>query len=79
MAKAFGKKVVYIREGGSVPVVTTFVKKLKAPTIMMGLGLNSENLHSPNEHFNLNHFQLGIKSSAYFIDEYSMNNPPQKK
>lgn len=71
MEKAFGKKTVYMREGGSVPIVTVFSKKLKAPVVLMGLGLNSENLHSPNEHFNLNHFKLGIMSSAYFIKEYS--------
>ena len=71
MEKAFGKKIVYMREGGSVPIVTVFSKKLKAPVVLMGLGLNSENLHSPNEHFNLNHFRLGIMSSAYFIKEYS--------
>lgn len=71
MKKAFGKKTVYIREGGSIPIVATFSKKLKAPSVLMGMGLNSENLHSPNEHFDLNHFELGIKSSAYFMDEYS--------
>jgi acetylornithine deacetylase/succinyl-diaminopimelate desuccinylase-like protein len=71
MEKAFGKRIVYMREGGSVPIVSVFTKKLKAPTVLMGLGLNSENLHSPNEHFNLRHFQLGIISSAYFMHEYS--------
>ena len=71
MEKAFGKKTVYIRDGGSVPIVTVFTKKLKVPTVLMGMGLNSENLHSPNEHFNLNHFLLGIISSAYFMQEYS--------
>jgi acetylornithine deacetylase/succinyl-diaminopimelate desuccinylase-like protein len=71
MEKAFGKKIVYMREGGSVPIVSVFSKKLKAPTVLMGLGLNTENLHSPNEHFNLRHFQLGIISSAYFMQEYS--------
>jgi acetylornithine deacetylase/succinyl-diaminopimelate desuccinylase-like protein len=71
MAKAFGKKTVFMREGGSVPIVSAFSKKLKAPVVLMGLGLNSENLHSPNEHFNLNHFLLGIISSAYFFKEYS--------
>ena len=71
MEKAFGKKIVYMREGGSVPIVTVFSKKLKAPVVLMGLGLNTENLHSPNEHFNLTHFQLGIMSSAYFIKEFS--------
>jgi acetylornithine deacetylase/succinyl-diaminopimelate desuccinylase-like protein len=71
MEKAFGKKIVYMREGGSVPIVTVFSKKLKAPVVLMGLGLNSENLHSPNEHFNLNHFKLGIISSVYFMKEFS--------
>ncbi len=71
MEKAFDKKIVYMREGGSVPIVTVFSKKLKAPVVLMGLGLNTENLHSPNEHFNLTHFQLGIMSSAYFIKEFS--------
>ena len=71
MEKAFGKKTVFIREGGSIPIVTVFAKKLKAPVVLMGLGLNTENLHSPNEHFDLNHFHLGIISSANFIKEFS--------
>ena len=71
MAKAFGRKTVYMREGGSIPIVTLFTKKLKAAPVLMGLGLNTENLHSPNEHFDLNHFLLGILSSAYFLNEYS--------
>jgi len=71
LAKVFGKKTVFMREGGSIPIVVTFAKKLKAAPVLMGMGLNTENLHSPNEHFNLNHFQLGILSSAYFLDEFS--------
>lgn len=71
MQKAFGKKTVFMREGGSIPIVPVFTKKLKAPVVLMGLGLNTENLHSPNEHFDLNHFQLGIISSAYFLKEYA--------
>lgn len=71
MSKAFGKKTIYMREGGSIPIVVDFANKLKACPVLMGLGLDSENLHSPNEHFNLNHFKLGIKSSAYFLDEFS--------
>ncbi|MGA7723430.1 MAG: dipeptidase [Ignavibacteriaceae bacterium] len=72
MEKAFNKKIVFMREGGSVPIVTVFSKKLNAPVVLMGLGLNSENLHAPNEHFNLNHFRLGIISSAYFMKEFSL-------
>jgi acetylornithine deacetylase/succinyl-diaminopimelate desuccinylase-like protein len=71
LSKVFGKKTVFMREGGSIPIVIAFAKKLKAAPVLMGMGLNSENLHSPNEHFNLNHFHLGILSSAYFFDEYS--------
>jgi acetylornithine deacetylase/succinyl-diaminopimelate desuccinylase-like protein len=71
MEKAFGKRTVFIREGGSIPIVTVFAKKLKAPVVLMGMGLNTENLHSPNEHFDLNHFNLGIISSANFIEEFS--------
>lgn len=71
MENAFSKKTVFIREGGSIPIVTVFAKKLKAPVVLMGLGLNSENLHSPNEHFDLNHFHLGIISSANFIKEFA--------
>ena len=71
MEKAFGRKTVFIREGGSIPIVNVFGNRLKAPVVLMGLGLDSENLHSPNEHFDLNHFKLGIMSSAYFFDEYS--------
>jgi len=71
LSKVFGKKTVFMREGGSIPIVVVFSRKLKAPVVMMGIGLNSENLHSPNEHFNLTHFHLGILSSAHFFDIYS--------
>jgi len=69
MEKAFGKPTVFMREGGTIPIVVEFSKKLKATPILMGLGLDTENLHSPNEHFNLNHFKLGIISSAYFLND----------
>lgn len=71
LSKVFGKKTVFMREGGSIPIVVVFAKKLKAAPVLMGMGLNTENLHSPNEHFNLNHFQLGILSSAKFLEEYA--------
>lgn len=71
IGQAFGKKTVFMREGGSVPIVTVFDKKLKVPTVLMGLGLNTENLHSPNEHFNLKHFKLGIVSSVKFMHIFS--------
>jgi len=72
-SKAFGKKTVYTREGGSIPIVVEFVNQLKAPAVLMGLGLDTDNIHSPNEHFSLKSFKLGIQSSAYFFDEFSRN------
>ena len=71
LAKVFGKKTVFMREGGSIPIVVTFAKKLKAAPVLMGMGLNTENLHSPNEHFDLTHFQMGILSSAQFFEEFA--------
>jgi acetylornithine deacetylase/succinyl-diaminopimelate desuccinylase-like protein len=72
MEKAFGRKTLFVRDGGSIPVVNIFDKRLKTPIVLMGLGLSSENLHSPNEHFNLNHFRLGILSSAFFMNEFAI-------
>lgn len=71
VSKAFGKETVYTREGGSIPIVVEFSKQLKAPVVLMGLGLETDNIHSPNEHFPLKNFELGIISSIYFLDEYS--------
>jgi acetylornithine deacetylase/succinyl-diaminopimelate desuccinylase-like protein len=68
VSKAFGRKTVYTREGGSIPIVVEFATQLKAPVVLMGLGLDSENIHSPNEHFDLTNFKRGILSSSYFID-----------
>ncbi|MDA3860027.1 MAG: dipeptidase [Melioribacteraceae bacterium] len=71
VSKAFGKETVYTREGGSIPIVVEFSKQLKAPVVLMGLGLETDNIHSPNEHFPLKNFELGILSSIYFLDEFS--------
>jgi acetylornithine deacetylase/succinyl-diaminopimelate desuccinylase-like protein len=71
VSKAFGKETVYTREGGSIPIVVEFAKHLKAPVVLMGLGLETDDIHSPNEHFPIKNFELGILSSIYFLDEYS--------
>ncbi len=71
VSKAFGKETVYTREGGSIPIVVEFSKQLNAPVVLMGLGLETDNIHSPNEHFPIKNFELGILSSIYFLDEYS--------
>ncbi len=73
LEKAFGKEVVFMREGGSIPVVETFTKVLHAPVVLMGLGLPNDNIHSPNESFSVDNFFGGIKASAYFLKEFSNN------
>jgi acetylornithine deacetylase/succinyl-diaminopimelate desuccinylase-like protein len=64
---AFGKDPKFIKEGGSIPVVTTLSKRLKAPCLLLGFGLDSENLHSPNEHFSLDSFNKGILTIIKYI------------
>lgn len=66
--KGFGKRPVFQREGGSIPVVSTFTELLKVPIVMMGIGLPDENAHAPNEKLDLGNFYKGIKSSAYFLE-----------
>lgn len=62
--EAFGAVPVLIREGGSIPVVGTFREILGVDTLLLGWGQNTDNLHSPDEHFDLGDFQRGIRASA---------------
>ena len=59
---------MYIRSGGSIPVVGTF-QKFKASSVMMGFGLPDDNLHAPNEKFHIPNFYRGIESLIEFFDE----------
>ncbi|HWG90670.1 MAG TPA: dipeptidase [Candidatus Thermoplasmatota archaeon] len=63
----FGKEPVYSAEGGSIPVVAMFQQVLGVPSILMGFGLHTENLHAPNEHFDIGNFHKGIRTSAAFF------------
>ncbi len=67
VAKVFGKPAVFAREGGSIPVVADFKRILDVDTILMGFGLNTDALHSPNEHFGLDRFRKGIHAVIYFF------------
>lgn len=69
IAKGFGKEPVFQREGGSIPVVSTFSDRLKAAVVLMGIGLPDENAHSPNEHLDLENFRRGTVSAAWFLSE----------
>ncbi len=73
--KGFGKKPLYQREGGSIPIVVQFEQLLGVSSVLLGFGLPDENAHSPDEHLNLENFFNGIKTSAHFFDTYaSMQN-----
>lgn len=63
----YGKDPVKVREGGSIPIVTDFQRILGLPGILLGFGLNDENLHAPNEHFRIENFAKGIELSAALL------------
>ena len=67
MAEVFGKETVFVRGGGSIPIVGDFVRELGIPTVMMGFGLPDDNLHAPNEKFHLANFHRGIESIIRFL------------
>jgi acetylornithine deacetylase/succinyl-diaminopimelate desuccinylase-like protein len=69
LEKGFGKKPLYQREGGSIPVVTLFKKILGMDTVLLGFGLPDENAHAPDEFINLENFFGGMKTTAHFYKE----------
>jgi acetylornithine deacetylase/succinyl-diaminopimelate desuccinylase-like protein len=66
METTFGKKPIPVRGGGSIPICALFEKELGVKIVFMGFGLDSDNLHSPNEKFNLENFYKGIETIPYF-------------
>jgi acetylornithine deacetylase/succinyl-diaminopimelate desuccinylase-like protein len=68
MSEVFGKPTVYIRSGGSIPIVAAFEQSLGIPSVMMGFGLPDDNLHAPNEKLHLPNFYRGIEAVARFLD-----------
>src|SRR5947208_3932196 len=67
--RGFGKAPVFTREGGSIPVVSTFQEELGVPSVLFGVGLPDENAHAPNEKLDLTNFHNGIIASAILYDE----------
>src|SRR6266850_8067728 len=67
--KGFGKAPVFTREGGSIPVVSTFQEELGLPSVLFGVGLPDENAHAPNEKLDVGNFQNGIIASAILYNE----------
>jgi acetylornithine deacetylase/succinyl-diaminopimelate desuccinylase-like protein len=68
-ANVWGKDPVFMREGGSIPVVADFQQILGLPVVLMGFGLNTDGAHGPNEHFHLTMFSRGIDTSMHFMHE----------
>src|SRR5215472_7468479 len=69
LADVFRKETVFIRSGGSIPIVTDFQDVLKIPSVMMGFGLPDDNLHAPNEKFHIPNFYRGIEAICLFFEK----------
>ncbi len=67
----FGKKPIPQRSGGSIPIVSLFEKELESKTILMGFGLDSDAIHSPNEHFGVWNYLKGIETIPYFYEYFT--------
>lgn len=69
-AEAFGRRPLAVRRGGSIPIISDFERVLGVKTVLMGFGLESDAIHSPNENFRLDIFRCGIEAVAAFHTEY---------
>ena len=69
--ETFGKKPIPQRSGGSIPIVALFEQELKSKTILMGFGLDSDAIHSPNEHFGVFNYLKGIETIPYFYKYFT--------
>lgn len=74
MEDTFGKKPIPVRGGGSIPIITLFEKELGLNSILMGFGLASDNIHSPNENYGVFNFLKGIETIALFYRHYAEMN-----
>ncbi len=71
MESAFGKAPIPTREGGSIPIVALFEQVLGLKSVLMGFGLNSDAIHSPNEHYGLFNFYKGIETIPHYYKNYA--------
>ena len=60
-----------VRSGGSIPIVALFEQQLCAKSILMGFGLDSDAIHSPNEHYGVFNYFKGIETIPYFYENYA--------
>jgi acetylornithine deacetylase/succinyl-diaminopimelate desuccinylase-like protein len=71
MEKTFGKKPIPARGGGSIPIVAAFERVLGLKSVLMGFGLDTDDIHSPNEHFGVFNFLKGIETIPWFYTYYA--------
>ena len=69
LAEVYGKTPVFLREGGSIPLAALFDELLHVPVVLMGFGLPDDNLHAPNEKFDLDQFYNGVRTVASFLQK----------
>ena len=69
--EVWGKTPIPSRDGGSIPIVALFKKELGLDTVLMGFGLDSDAIHSPNEHYGIKNFLLGIETIVAFYKHYA--------
>lgn len=69
--KSFGVKPIPVRSGGSIPIVAMFEKELGLKTVLMGFGLDSDAIHSPDEHYGLFNYYKGIETIPYFFEAFA--------
>ncbi|MBV8632354.1 MAG: dipeptidase [Silvibacterium sp.] len=72
LKKVWGKDTVFIRSGGSIPIVGDFERHLKIPSVLMGFGLPDDQIHAPNEKFHIANFYRGIESIIEFMNEVAV-------
>ncbi len=75
MTQVWGRETVFVRTGGSIPIVGDLQRHLGLPCVMMGFGLADDNLHAPNEKFCLRNFHLGIESILLFLESAAALRP----
>ena len=71
MEKTYGKVPVPVKSGGSIPIVALFEKELGVKSILLGFGLDSDAIHSPNEHYGIFNYLKGIETISYFFKNYA--------
>jgi acetylornithine deacetylase/succinyl-diaminopimelate desuccinylase-like protein len=72
MEVTFGKTPIPLRTGGSIPIVTMFERELNTKSVLMGFGLDSDAIHSPNEHYGVFNYFKGIETIPQFFHYFSI-------